>query len=388
MGARARGGNRGRLAPRGDNVPPVSGRRTWWLWCLATLLAALLAGGCGGGDDDSDGGDRAADPGASEAGEGEPSGSRDDEEEGEPYDDFVKEFRRLTGVALKPVPGDLFGTRLEVPPEPNRFVRFGVYSFMWTRDDDKKKLYLEDTEADDDGIHWIRTGNSFSANKPFGDRLVLRWVGRREKRTTAQWERLERAVEAAFEGDPSRLPEEEQPCSHRDLDPLEGEAGECALNGLPITFVDAGDTLETSLFEVDVLGVDEARELRFPGLAPLVAKGRFLLVAFRVKNVSSDLIRYVHPELRLDGRTIPELPEAAGLLPRSGKAPLAPGATLAGQSAFDVPSGADPSRGAFVLPAEREGKAEPHKQLAQGWVRLAGAKRGLPKRSKGAQRRE
>jgi hypothetical protein len=367
-------------------VPRVNRSRKRWLWCLAVLLAGLAAIGCGG-DDDSDGGDRAPAGGGAEAGDGK-SADAGSEQEREGYDGFVRQFRRLTGVALKPVPGDLFGTRLDVPPQPNRFVRFGVYSFMWTRDDRRKDEYLENTEADDDGIHWIRTGTSFSANKPFGDRLVLRWVGRQERRTTAQWDRLERAVEAAFEGDPSMLPDEEQPCSHRDLDPLEGEAGGCALNGLPITFVSADDKLETSTFEVNVLGVDEAKELRFRGLAPLVAKGRFFLVAYRVKNVSSHPIRFVHPELRLDGKTVAELPEAAGLLPRSGKLPLAPGATLEGQSAFDVPSGADPSGGAFVLPAEREGKADPHTQLAQGWVRLAGAKRGLPRRSKGAQQRQ
>ena len=275
--------------------------------------------------------------------------------------------------------GDLFGTRLQVPSKPNRFIRFGAYQLVWTKNERKRELFLGKGEPDEDGIHWTRVGTSYSASKPFGDRLVLRWVGRQGKETTPQWDRLERAVQAAAEGTLGPLQDEERPCGDEGLDPLRGRTGACSVRGVPVTFVEADDELEVPALEARVLGFGYADELRNPGVAPLRPKGRFLIVAYRVTNKSESPINFVHPELRLGRRAVPESPDAAAMLPRSRGLPLPPGATLETRSGFDVDEGVEPRSGAFVLPAEREGRADPTPLLAEGWIRLAKATPRLPK---------
>lgn len=291
---------------------------------------------------------------------------------------FAAHFERLTGVSLKPVPGDLFGTRFEEVGEADRFARFGVYSLLWTRDDRKRKALLGRTSPDDRGIHWKRTGTSFTASKPFGERLVLRWVGRSAKKTTPQFDRLERVVEAAIDGGSSSLPEPERPCGDSKLDPLRGSTGACSVGGIPVTFVNADESLSAGAIKARVIGTGTKEEMRFPGLAPIVAKGRFQIVAYRLSNTSPHPIRFLHPSLRIAGRTLAENPDTAFLLPRSRSLPLPPGSTIDAQAAFDIDESLDPQDGALVLPAEREGRDDPSADLAQGWIRLEGAPARLP----------
>ena len=290
---------------------------------------------------------------------------------------FVKRFERLTGVRLKIATGDLLGARLEVPAKPNRFVRFGAYQLVWTKDERKRKLLLGKGEPEDDGIYWTRVGTSYSASKPFGDKLVLRWVGRRAKETTPQWERLERAVEAAFEGTLEPLPSEERPCRD-ELDPLEGSTGECSVRGLPVTSVEADDELSGSALEAKVLGFGYAERITNPGVAPLRPRGRFLIVAYRVTNESEAPIGFLQPKLRIGRRTVAESPDAAAMLPRSRQLPLPPGAEVEARAAFDIDESVDPRQAAFVLPTERDGRNDPSPLLAEGWIRLKEASPRLP----------
>lgn len=336
---------------------------------VVAVLAAMALGSCGG-----DGG-----------GDAREEGKRFGESaaKSESPRPFVEHFERITGVRLKPVGGDLFGTRLEVPAKPNRFERFGAYSLVWTRDEKRRELFLGRTEPDDDGIYWRRVGSSYSASKPFGENLVVRWVGRQEKETNEQWNRLIRAVEASLEGTLGSLPKEEQPCDQQDLDPLRGATGECSVRGLPVAFVNADQTLSVPVLEARVLGFGYAEELRNPGIAPLRPRGRFLIVAYRVKNVSSAPISFLQPELRLGGRKLPESPDAAAMLPRSRPLPLPPGATVDARAAFDVDESIDPAQAALILPAEREGKREPSRFLGEGWIRLAKAPPRLPRSPRG-----
>jgi hypothetical protein len=338
------------------------------------LVAGALALGACGGDDDGGGG-----------GGAEGSGKRFADKAAESPRPFVRQFQRITGVRLKPVGGDLFGTRLEVPPKPNRFERFGAYSLVWTRDEEKRELFLGKSERDGDGIYWRRVGSSYSASKPYGDHLVLRWVGRQEKETNEQWERLERAVEASLSGTLGPLEPEERPCGEEDLKPLSGPTGECAVNGLPVTFVEADSDLEVPALKAKVLGYEYAGQLSNPGVAPLRARGRFLIVGYRVENTSDAPISFIQPQLRTGTSTIPESPDAAALLPRSRPLPLPPGASVVSRSAFDVGSDVDPAGAAIVFPAEREGRREPSLFLAQGWIRLGKAPKDLPKPRRGRQ---
>ncbi len=338
------------------------------------MLAALAFAGCGGDGNEGPGG--SGGPGSPER-----SGGSDlaDAAPAESPAEFVKQFERFTGIPLKPVEGDISGIRLEVPLKPSRFARFGAYALLWTRDEDSRKRLLGRGRPDGDGIYWQPAGNSFTAVKPFGPKLVLRWIGRPAKRTTVQWDRLERAVEAASGGKASVLEPAERPCSDVGLDPEEGDTGECSVRGIPRTFVDADDELSTPALEARVLGVESAAKLTSPGLAPLVPDGRFLIVAYRVVNTSSHPIRFLQPQLSVAGRTVPEYPEAAFLLPRSRELPLPPGGILEAHTAFDIPSSVSPEDGAFVLPVARNGSDDPSLELHQGLIRVSGAPTRLPK---------
>jgi len=227
------------------------------------MVPALVLAACGGGGDE-----KAA--GLSDAPSDSPAG-------------FAKNFEKLTGVALKPTPGDLFGTRLPVANQVNRFARYGVYSLVWTANDTKKERLLGKEPADGDGIHWKASGASFTASKAFGPRLVLRWVGRNSKHVTPQFERLSRVLDAAVQGSSSSLPAGERPCRAAGLDPLHGSTGQCAVDGIPVTFVNAGGTLSTPVIEANVLGMETAGVLRFSGLRPITPKGQFVIVAYRQK---------------------------------------------------------------------------------------------------------
>ncbi len=349
-----------------------SSRLRSWAPCLLAVLATLVLAGCGDADADKRLGGGGGEEGGTEDG-GTDAGSADSPQP------FIQHFARVTGVRLRPVKGDLLGTRLEVPAKPNRFIRFGAYQLLWTKDDDKREQFLGKDDPDDDGIYWRRVGTSYSASKPYGDRLVLRWVGRQEKETNGQWDRLQRAVQAAVKGTLGPLESEERPCGDKGLDPLRGRTGACSVRGIPITFVEADDELDVPALEARVLGFGYANEIRNPGFAPLRPKGRFLIVAYRVTNKSESPISFVHPELRLGGRRVPASPDAAAMLPRSRGLPLPPGETLETRAAFDVDEAVEPRSGAFVLPAEREGKTDPTPLLAEGWIRLAKASPRLPK---------
>lgn len=332
--------------------------------------------GCGG-DGDGDGGpDGSGGPGGSGKSRGSNSPAR---EPAESPADFVEQFERFTGVPLRPAKGDISGIRLEVPLEPSRFARFGAYSLVWTQDDDSRKALLGRGRPDGDGIYWQPAGTSFTAVKPFGSRLVLRWIGRPAKRTTEQWDRLERAVEAASAENASALEPAERPCDDVDLDPGSGDTGECSVRGIPMTFVNADDELSTPALEARVLGVETTGKLSSAGRAPLVPAGRFLVLAYRLVNTSPNPIRFLQPQLRVGGRTLPEYPEAAFLLPRSRALPLPPGGTLEARTAFDVPASVDPREGAFVLPGARNGSDDPSFKLHQGLIRLSEADTRLPK---------
>ncbi len=335
----------------------------------------ILLAACGGDDSDIAGGDG--------DGGGDKKASGLSGERSESPDKFAENFQRLTGVELRPMPGEQFGTRLQAAGEPDRFLRFGVYTLIWSKDDENREKLLGKGPADDDGIHWKKTGSSYTAIKSYGSRLVLRWVGRTQKSLTVQFERLSRVLEAALEGDSDSLPEGEQPCADRDLNPTKGETGECSVEGIPTTFVNADQTLSTPVADVRVHGMQDTGEFRFKGLAPITAKGRFTVVSYEVTNKSDYPLLYLHPQLQIGDKVVPENPDTAFLLPRSRSLPLPPGQTIKLRTAFDVPESLDARDGAFVLPAEREGKKDPTNELAQGWIRLEKAESKLPAAPKG-----
>jgi len=152
---------------------------------------------------------------------------------------------------------------------------------------------------DREGIYWERVGDGWSAAKPFGDHLVLQWVGPSTKATTVGWDRLERAVRAAYRGDSGVLTEAEQPCREDDVDPIEAEPGQCSVDGIPVTFDDADQPLSTPALDVRVVGVEMPTEIGQDLLAALPGG------PFRRRGVP-------HREHRLGADRLP----AAGVAPR------------------------------------------------------------------------
>jgi hypothetical protein len=293
---------------------------------------------------------------------------------------FAKRFDRLTGVHLTPA-ADPFGERLKMADEPDRFARFGAYSLVWTATAHDRRVVLGRGRADARGIYWERVGEGWSANKAFGPRLALSWVGEHTRKTTPKWDRLERAVRAAYLGKPQLLPAAERPCRDARLDPLHGRSGACSVDGIPVTFGDADEALSTPALDARVLGVKTTGKVGESGLLPQAAKGRFIVIAYRVRNTTSRRIRFLRSHLRLDGRTLVEDAGASVSLPRSRGFPLPPGATLESEAAFDVaPSLARRARreGAFVLPSAIDDLEDPAPDLAQGWIRLSRAPGRLP----------
>ena len=312
------------------------------------------------------------------------SGAEKSEPEAKPAtspQQFADRFEPITGQRLE-LAEDTFGTRFEEPDLPDRFVRFGGYSLTWTADDRIRETVLgRGVKPDADGLYWTKASDTWSAAKPFGPRLVLEWIGEKTKRTTPEWGRIERAVRAAYLGDTSTLESAERPCSDRGLDPLRGRAGECSVEGIPVTFADSDKPLVTPALEVEVLGVDTTDKVGKGTGVPARAKGRFVQVAYRVRNVSDKPITSLQMAARLDGETVREEAGAGVLLPQSRSFPIPPGDDFETSTVFDVdPAVAEQARakGAFVFASNLDDSGRLSPDFTQGWIRLAKAPARLP----------
>jgi len=277
-------------------------------------------------------------------------------------------FSPLTGVRLVPSPDDLVGTRLEVPAEPNRFARLGTYSLVWTRDQaDRRETLRGAPSPGPRGIRWRRSGSTWSAVKSYGRHLVLDWSAGPKRRASPQFDRLARAVRAAYLGRPGLLPLPERPCRQ---DPLKDPGGACSLRGVPVTVAQGDSALDTPAFEAEVRGVEVRGRLKPKLLPAQEANGRFVVVDYRLRTKT--LIRSLSPQLRIGRRTFDEAP-ASVFLPRSRLFPLPPAAAFSARVAFDVPrdlAAGVRERGALVLPADIDELGDPSAELAQGWVAL------------------
>jgi len=338
-------------------------------WASLTAALAVLAGAAGCGGDDG-----GATTGAATAPQPAPRPAATPQQ-------FADRFARLTGVRLQVMAGDTFGTRFDTPREPDRYARYGIYSLTWTRDDHTRSVLLGGSAADPRGIHWERVDDDWSLAESIGPRLVLEAPGDRTRVPPRRFERVERAVRAAYTGRTDVLPPAERPCRDQRLDPLRGRPGSCAVGGMPVTFVDGDATLRTPAVEATVRGVTTAASVGRGSPSP-AASGRYVVVAYRVRNPGPRPLPYLRVALRLGGRTIEEDPGAGVLLPRSGRFPLAPGASMDLQAAFEVePALAARARreGALVLPGALDDRLHtPAPDLAQGWIRLARAPAKLP----------
>ncbi|ADB48649.1 hypothetical protein Cwoe_0213 [Conexibacter woesei DSM 14684] len=333
------------------------------------LLAALPA--CGGGADEPGGGQPRS--GAATTAALPPATTPDR---------FAANFERVTGVRLVARP-DGGGVRFDVPHVPDREPRLGIYAIRWSADSTARDGLLGAGPPDAQGRWWKPDGaGAWTIAKPFGSHLVAEGPPSAARTPDARWLRLERAVAAAASGDLRTLPTAEQPCRDRGLNALHGRTGACSVKGMPVTFVDALDELDTPLLQARVHGVETATVLEDPYglLGSRRADGRFVVVAFAVRNAGGGSIPSLHPQLHLGGRTFEQDPRAHALMPRSRSLPLEPGATFETWAAFDVPAAlaAQASTGAFVLGTGADEHGLPSIDVEQGWIRLLAAPLSLP----------
>lgn len=295
---------------------------------------------------------------------------------------FAGNFERITGVRLLARP-DGADTRFAVPPEPDREPRLGVYAIRWSSDAAARDGLLGAGPPDAQGRWWKPDGaGSWTVARPVGSHLVAEGPPSATRTPDASWLRLERAVAAASSGDLRALPAAEQPCRDRGLNPLHGPTGACSVKGMPVTFVDALDELDTPLVQARVRGVETAAVIEDPYgvLDSRRAAGRFVVVAFAVRNAGGGSIPSLHPQLHLAGRTFEQDAQAHALMPRSRSLPLEPGATFETWAAFDVPRelAAQASTGALVLGTGADAHGAPSSAVEQGWIRLLAAPLSLP----------
>jgi hypothetical protein len=323
------------------------------------MAAVLLVAGCGGGD----------------ASQTKPAPKPKVAASAE---EFAARFERLTGMQLRAA-DDTFGTRLDEPDDDHLGYRISGFSYVWTGDDASRDVLLRGSPGPGD-TRWDKLGDGWSIAKSYGPRLVVSWVGAESRSSSPEWERIDRLTQAAYTGDESALEPEERPCPRL---PLSGDGGPCSVDGIPVTAVDGRDELVTGAVEASVTGMSASREIGVDGsaLPPKQASGTWVVVAYRLRNAGTKPIQYLRTALRIGDETFPEDAGASVYLPRTRPMPLAPGAEVEAEAAFDVPASLAARahrEGALILPAERDELGDPNIDFAQGWVRLATVPDSLP----------
>lgn len=336
-----------------------------------TLLVVVLAG-CGGGGDDG-------------------------KLEGKTPEQVTTGWAKVTGDRLVPsgVPTDDWSV-LRLPESTDRFGQLGVFSIYVLKTEQGRKVLLEedregDTVVKEGNIVWRQSSGSgsWSASRVFGENVLVRWQGGEQRRVDDTYRRLVRTVDAALTGDASRLPEEDRPCRQVGIDPARGREGTCRLDDTVLTVVNSENELKTLVLTAKVASVRTAKTVppfsRFG--RPDSARGRYVIVTYRLRNVGKEPIEFLETKLVIDGRTYsgdfrPEYNLYGGDRPL----PAQPAETVTIKAAFDVPAdvAARADDGAIILPAARnETGSSLNDRDAQGRIRLAGAPEGKAPSSPG-----
>ena len=281
---------------------------------------------------------------------------------------------------------------LQLPEGGDRYETYGIFSISVAKTRRGRTILLQDPATEkipkrEGGVRWqaARDGKSWAALKTYGENIVVRWQAGEQRELTPAFRRLDQTVKAVIEGDPGELPAAERPCERAGIDPETGtKEGECRLDDVALTIVNAGSRLEPPELAAELKAVQTS-----PAIPPASeygeaerAKGRFVVATYELENRGRQPIESLRLELGSGGRTYAEATSTDYNLERAAGErdpfPLQPGDKVTLSTAFDVPAPAATAaaaRGVLVFPAGRyeEGSGSLTEEVAQGRIRLEGA---------------
>jgi hypothetical protein len=299
---------------------------------MAVLLAVgVLAGGCGG-DDDGDA-PRAPAETPREAPASAASWS---------VADVKNLFWRAVGIKLDERRVDGVSTLgLSTAPGPPFNFRYGVFSIHVT-DGGRQLERLTRTKPASDGLYWRQVASkkdkSWFVSKRY-DNVVVEWVAGKQRRTNKEWDRLVAVLDNLGKkaGEYTGTPPEELQCERAGITTAApGKEGTCALGGQQLTIVNRDSQLRLPNLRIDRVRVRVADQVPSAqiGDGPLRARGRFVLVRYRIEVTGQELVNTNVLALVIgDRRTTADLNATADANPEQI---LEPGEKAARVAVFDV----------------------------------------------------
>jgi hypothetical protein len=298
---------------------------------MAMVLAAgALVGGCGG----EDGPEGRPEPAET------PSGAPRTQVSWSTAD--VKSlFSRAVGIRLTERRVDGVPTLSLHDREPPYNFRYGIFSIHVT-DGAGQLERLTRIKPASDGLYWRRVrykkDRFWEVRKLFGN-VVLEWGAGKERRTNKEWDRLNAILGNLGKqpGEYTGIPQEEIQCERAGITTAApGKEGTCALEGQTLTIVNRDSQLRLPNLRIDKVRVRVADKVPSAqiGDGPLRARGRFVLVRYRIEVTGKELVNTNVLALVIgDRRTQADLRATADANPEQI---LEPGEKAARVAVFDV----------------------------------------------------
>jgi hypothetical protein len=208
---------------------------------------------------------------------------------------------------------------------------------MYKLDDDQP------VRPDAEGIYWHQDDGQWEAMKPYKN-VVLEWMAE-ERSVDQRFRRLDNVLSRL--GQPAAtaqaaLPAADRPCAGQGITPeAVGTEGTCRdEKGKTVTLVDRNSRLKVPGLQARILKVETGRMVIPPNDYGMIkrAKGRFVLVAMRLKNTGDAPLRDLYEaRLRIDGRIYDQSAEATYTVNPYTAFPIQPGDSGIAAVVFDVP---------------------------------------------------
>jgi hypothetical protein len=245
---------------------------------------------------------------------------------------------------------------------------------MYTLDDGQP------VKPDAQGIYWHQDDGQWEAMKPY-ENVVLEWMAE-ERSVDARFRRLDGVL--SHLGEPAAraqaaLPAEDRPCTDQGITPeAVGSQGTCRdEKGKTVTIVDRDTRLKVPGLQARIMKVETGRVVIPPNDYGMIkrAKGRFVLVAMRLKNTGDEPLRDLYEaRLRIDGRIYDQSAEATFTVNPYTAFPIQPGDSSLAAVVFDVPvktARRALTAGVLALPAGGDELSTVEDAARLGEIRLA-----------------
>lgn len=332
---------------------------------VAALVAATPLAACGGSDDK---GGQAKVDGVSAA-------------------KVASGFKTATGAELVRDAGDpkLGFEVLDLPSSNDRYDQFGAFTVYVIRTEEGMRRLTTSPSGgaklrfDERGIAFDRNpeSTSYSAIQRIGDNVFIVWQAGERPEIDARFTRLSNATKAAVTGDMTKIPAAERSCEDQGITADAPKEGKCLDDGVQVTQVNGTTRLVTPVLAARVSEVREASTIdpTEDYRETERARGRFVIVTYRLENTGRAPIDLVDPKLIVDGKTYSESRDAYGALNDYSDMPAQPGESVVQHAGFDIPTAAAArarEHGVLVLPAAYTSSSTYlSAEESQGRIRLA-----------------